>query len=235
MTGSRFLRAGRTASLLLPLAFLGCSGGGDSGPSDTPVTIVKAPAKSGDGQIGNVGEALASPLQVLITRDGLPVQDIEVEWAAGNDGSMSPETSESDEEGIAQSIWTLGPETGTQSASARVTGVGGTVSFTAVAEDGGPSPGATVQVLDNQFAPRDVTILVNQTVTWNWGANVSGSHNVTPSDGSFPPRSGNVQPGPNTYSYTFTAPGTYTYYCEAHGLPAGTGMAGTVTVLAEAP
>ena len=68
-----------------------------------------------------------------------------------------------------------------------------------------------------------------------WGENTGGSHNVTPSDGSFPPRSGEVQPGPNTYSYTFTAPGTYTYYCEAHGLPAGTGMAGTVTVLAAAP
>jgi plastocyanin len=233
MSLSRLLRVALSVSPLVPLVFLPGCNGGDSGPSDSPVTIEKS-SKSGDAQVGIVGQALPTPLEVLILRDGLPAQNVEVEWAAGNDGSVSPSTSESDEDGLATTIWTLGPEAGTQNASARVTGVAGTVSFTATAEDEDPPNGATVTVSDNNFTPRNVTILVNQTVTWVWGT-TANAHNVSPSDGVTPPRSGDLTAGPNTYSYTFGAPGTYTYYCEAHGLPAGTGMAGTVTVLAEAP
>jgi plastocyanin len=239
MNRAHLLRTGLAGMAALTLVSLsGCNSGGDSGPSEPPVTIVKAPTKSGDGQTGVVGEALVSPLQVLVTRDGEPAQNVEVQWTAGNEGSMNPETSESNEDGIAQSAWILGPETGTQSASARVTdAIGSPVSFTAEAEEPGTSPGATVQVLTvggNRFSPRDVTILVGQTVTWVWpeGGN---PHNVAPSDGAFPPRSGDVVTGPATYAYTFTGAGVYTYYCEAHGLPGGTGMAGTVTVLASAP
>jgi plastocyanin len=127
----------------------------------------------------------------------------------------------------------LGPETGSQSASARVTGVSGSVSFTATAEEDEVPTAATVQVVDNQFTPRDVTIIVDQAVTWEWGT-TANAHNVSPS-ATEPARSGNLTTGPATYSHVFTVPGTYTYYCEAHGSPAGTGMAGTVTVLAEAP
>ena len=234
MTRYRLRRAGLSVSLFAPLVILAGCHGDDSGPSDSPVTIEKAPSKSGDAQVGVAGEPLASPLQVLITRDGVPVQDVEVEWAAGNDGEVSPSTSESDEEGIAQTTWTLGPETGTQGASARVTGVSGSISFTATAEESEVPTGATVEVLDNQFTPRDVTIIVGQAVAWVWGT-TANAHNVNPSDGITPGRSGNVVPGPATYTYLFTVPGTYTYYCEAHGTSSGSGMAGTVTVLAEAP
>jgi plastocyanin len=240
MSPSYRRRTGLIPSLSLTLVALGsCYGGGDSGPSDLPVTIAKAPTKSGDGQTGVVGEALFSPLQVLITRDGEPVQNVEVQWTAGNNGTMNPGKSESNEDGIAQSAWILGPESGTQSASARVTdGIGSPVSFTAEAEEPGTAPGVTVHVLTvggNRFSPRDVTIVVNQTVTWVWPEGQTEAHNVSPGDGSIPPRSGNLTAGPTTYAYTFTAPGVYTYYCEAHGLPGGTGMAGTVTVLTSAP
>ena len=34
------------------------------------------------------------------------------------------------------------------------------------------------------------------------------------------------------YSFTFTKPGTYAYYCEYHGNKNGLGMAGTILVTA---
>jgi plastocyanin len=225
--------------LLAPFAALvGCnSSDGDSGPNESPVTIAKA-TKSGDGQTGTTGQALFTPLQVLITRDGEPVQDVEVEWTAGNDGSMSPSTSESNEDGIAEASWTLGPEPGTHAASARVTnGIGSPVQFTAEAETPGTAPGATVQVLTdggNRFLPRDVSIVVGQTVTWVWPEG-GLPHNVAPSDGVTPARSGDTVTGPNMYAFTFSTPGVYTYFCEAHGTSSGAGMAGTVTVLTAAP
>jgi plastocyanin len=37
---------------------------------------------------------------------------------------------------------------------------------------------------------------------------------------------------PHTYHYTFNALGTFHYHCQAHG---GSGMVGTVTVVASAP
>jgi plastocyanin len=38
-----------------------------------------------------------------------------------------------------------------------------------------------------------------------------------------------VNPG-DTFSFTFAAPGTYSYYCQIHGGPGGQGMAGTVVI-----
>lgn len=74
----------------------------------------------------------------------------------------------------------------------------------------------------------DLRIRPGDTVTWEW----PGFHNVVsgvPSqgaagDGRF--RSGNpVSPG--TFSFTFTQPGTYPYYCQLHGAH---GMTSTVIV-----
>lgn len=77
----------------------------------------------------------------------------------------------------------------------------------------------------------DLRIRPGDTVTWEW----SGFHNVVsgvPSqgsqgDGRF--RSGNPV-GDSTFSFTFTQPGTYPYYCQLHG---SHGMVSTVVV--EAP
>jgi plastocyanin len=87
---------------------------------------------------------------------------------------------------------------------------------------------ASVSVLDNQFSPSSVTIRSGGTVTWTWGS--QGQHNVIGDDAKTPPRSGNTTAAPNTYSFTFSTPGTYRYYCEAHGQKNGVGMSGTVTV-----
>jgi plastocyanin len=217
------------------LLLAACGGsGGDTGPNG-PVTIEKAPIGSGDEQEGFTNEMLAEPLRVIITRDGEPVTDVAVTWGTEDGGSLSPSVSTSGDDGTAESEWILGPDRGSQAASASVEdGVGSAVSFSAHAIEPRPPRVITVQVLDNQFLPQSLTVLVGQTVTWSWAAG-GNAHSVTPANDLVPSRSGPPVPGPHTYVYTFTTPGVYTYYCEAHGLPAGTGMAGTVTVLRVAP
>jgi plastocyanin len=85
------------------------------------------------------------------------------------------------------------------------------------------------------FKPENITVVigVNNTVIWTnndtTGAGVS--HTVVPksqpSGGNWPSAgSGNISPG-KTYSFTFTVPGTYDYFCSYHSW-----MAGSVVVLA---
>jgi plastocyanin len=83
--------------------------------------------------------------------------------------------------------------------------------------------------ISNEFTPAAVTVLQGESVTWN---NVGGGlHNVLFDDNSF-----DRPPDPDTSSWTearsFSTPGTFRYYCEAHGGPNGAGMSGTVTVQA---
>jgi len=72
-----------------------------------------------------------------------------------------------------------------------------------------------------------VVIGVNNTVVWVNNDNVA--HTVTARSvpaGASMFNSGNLNPG-QTFEYTFTVPGNYTYYCEYHPW-----MVGTVVVLA---
>jgi plastocyanin len=80
----------------------------------------------------------------------------------------------------------------------------------------------------SRFQPGTVTVNQGESVTWN---NAGGLHNVHFDDNSFvePP---SVSFAAWTVSRTFSAPGSFRYYCEAHGRPGGAGMAGTVNVVA---
>ncbi len=75
------------------------------------------------------------------------------------------------------------------------------------------------------FTPASLTISVGDTVTF---VNGGGFHNVVADDGSF-------SNGPSTsiwsISHTYTAAGTFGYYCAVHGSP-GAGMFGTIVVQA---
>ena len=220
-----------------PLAAVGFAcGGEDQGPSEPPLVIEKTATKSGDLQTGPVGVALGNPLRVMVTREGEPVEGVVVTWSAAQGGSLG-DVQESDESGIATAVWTLGPDVGNQLATATVDGADNSpLNFTATAEedDGPPPPGATVNLLQaggNRFDPAVVTIGVGESVTWVW-TETSGRHNVVP-DGTEPTTSGPLQENPDTYVYTFNAPGTYRYYCLAHGAPGGVGMSGQVMVAAE--
>src|SRR5919201_3056668 len=77
---------------------------------------------------------------------------------------------------------------------------------------------------DLRFSPPSVTITQGDTVTWTNPS--AGFHNVHFDDGSFDMP---MDPTPSMWSVfqTFTQPGTYTYYCEAH---MSAGMTGTVVV-----
>jgi len=98
-----------------------------------------------------------------------------------------------------------------------------------------PSAGAADQQVTatqgNTFSPQTVTVDQGDSVTW---ANGGGFHNVHFDDNSFdePP---NVSLPPWTVSRTFTAPGSFTYYCEAHSFVGMTGTVNVVPVEAAAP
>ncbi|HEX6668481.1 MAG TPA: plastocyanin/azurin family copper-binding protein, partial [Gemmatimonadales bacterium] len=213
------------------------SSDGDIGPGGPPLEVVKAPSKSGDAQEGLVNEALTSPIRVYVTRDGVPEENVEVEWLAGDQGAINPPSSSTDVDGIAESNWTLGPATGEQNASATVDDADGSpVRFVAEAVEPGTPLGATVQVLSeggNRFEPANVTITVGQSVTWVWPEGSVG-HNVVP-DEDTPASSGGLTNGPVSYAFTFPAVGVYRYHCGAHGGKNGIGMSGIVTVVAEQP
>ena len=73
------------------------------------------------------------------------------------------------------------------------------------------------------FSPAVITVIIgtNNTVTWN--NQDSTTHTVTATDNSF--NSGDIKAG-TSWTYTFTTPGNYTYYCIYHS----GWMRGTVVV-----
>jgi plastocyanin len=78
-----------------------------------------------------------------------------------------------------------------------------------------------VFIQNSAFNPSTITVAANTTITWT---NKDGmSHTVTSKTGS-ELNSGNIA-ADGTWSHTFTAAGTYQYYCTIH-----TSMNGTVKV-----
>ncbi len=80
--------------------------------------------------------------------------------------------------------------------------------------------GTSVEIKDYAFTPPTLTVPTGTTVTWT--NNDAVPHTATAQDGSFD--SGNLNPG-QSYSFTFSTPGTYSYVCQYHG-----GMQGTIVV-----
>jgi len=69
------------------------------------------------------------------------------------------------------------------------------------------------------FSPSSITVVVgiNNTVTWT--NDDVGTHTVTADNEAFD--SGYMDPG-QSWNYTFTTPGTYTYHCTLHPWMKGT-------------
>ena len=99
--------------------------------------------------------------------------------------------------------------------------IGGLLVMTA-----GVSSAATVDnsIKDYAFNPADLTVKTGDTVTWTNGD--KAPHTVT-SSGKGPLDSPNLNTG-DKYSFTFTSPGEYAYYCAVHP-----DMVGKVTVVSE--
>jgi plastocyanin len=75
------------------------------------------------------------------------------------------------------------------------------------------------------FAPKELHVSPGTTVVWS---NASAAvHTVTADDGSFD--SGDQSPG-DMFEWTFDSPGTYQYFCQQHGAPDLTDMAGVIVV-----
>src|SRR6266571_6407729 len=76
---------------------------------------------------------------------------------------------------------------------------------------GGTTTTAAVTIGDNFFQPVQDTVGVGGTVTWTWtGVN---QHQVTFDDGA----TGSDALTTGTFSRTFNATGTFTYFCAVHG------------------
>jgi LPXTG-motif cell wall-anchored protein len=78
-----------------------------------------------------------------------------------------------------------------------------------------------VSVKDFEFAPKELTVNVGDTVVWK-NDGPARSHTVTANDGSFD--SGKLDVG-QQFSFTFTKAGTFSYACKFHDV-----MQATITV-----
>ncbi|UWE11194.1 cupredoxin domain-containing protein [Actinacidiphila bryophytorum] len=85
-----------------------------------------------------------------------------------------------------------------------------------------PVSGTAVAIKGFAFSPASLTVKVGTKVTWT--NEDSDAHTVT-SDGSGGPLNSKAMNTGDTFSYTFTKPGTYKYLCTIHPF-----MTATVTV-----
>jgi plastocyanin len=115
----------------------------------------------------------------------------------------------------------------------RLAPVGLTVTVLVVAAAPALAADHTITALsNNQFDRPAIMIATGDRVLF---ANSGGSHNFAFEDGeSYPVNPTGPGPAWNGLSRTFTAAGTYRYYCELHGTLT-TGMRGTITVTAAPP
>jgi len=113
-----------------------------TGQADT-VSLEAQPAPDllvklgGDGQTATAGSELPLPLVVQVLGTDLPIEGASVLFTTGDGGSFSVDSVVTDVNGGAQTLWTLGPSVGTQTATATVSGFASvTTTFTATAAAG---------------------------------------------------------------------------------------------------
>jgi plastocyanin len=85
------------------------------------------------------------------------------------------------------------------------------------ATDQPSAPTAEVKIDNFVFGPQTVTVPVGTTVTWTNHDDIP--HTVVSTDGVFKSK---VRDTDEKFSYTFTKPGTYPYYCSVHPKMTGT-------------
>ena len=99
-------------------------------PADARIALV-----GGNAQRDTVAQTLPESLVVMVTlADGRTLRGAPVAWTAAN-GTISPATSLTNENGRARAAWTLGTRTGAQSSTARLApGAAADIAATAVAD-----------------------------------------------------------------------------------------------------
>ena len=117
----------------------------------TPSVVTVLSIISGDNQTGVTGEALANPF-VVEARDGngTPLEGVGVTFAVSTGGGSLSDTSvETNTDGVAQSILTLGSDPGTNTVEVSVEGIAKTEIFNAEATLPPPTP-TTLSVVSGQ-------------------------------------------------------------------------------------
>lgn len=90
------------------------------------------------------------------------------------------------------------------------------------APSGAPVAGNAVTITNFAFAPASLTVKAGTTVTWT---NKDGDAHTVTSQGSGGPLGSTALATGQSYSFTFTKPGIYSYLCTIHPF-----MTATVTV-----
>jgi len=144
---------------------------GTTGAASAVITI------SGDGQSGAGGAPLAQPLVVAVADQyENPIEGIQVSWATAF-GSVDPASSQTDADGLAQTSWTLDPDSASQTATATVTGLD-PATFTATLSVGAQN----IEIADgnNQTATVGATLPVSPSVyVTDGGGNPAPDEEVT--------------------------------------------------------
>ena len=78
---------------------------------------------------------------------------------------------------------------------------------------GAQSKNVTVNIKNFAFNPPNIAVVLGTAVTWVNNDQAPHTATATKPAGAFD--SGTLQPG-QSYSFTFTQPGTYAYYCAIH-------------------
>ena len=112
---SRHFRRAFSFVAVVGVAVMGsaCSDSGNTAPLVASNIVV---GTGSNAQTGVVGQALATPISVTITdQNGAPISNAVVGWTVGaTDGTVSLPTSQTDANGNASIIWTLGTTRGSR-------------------------------------------------------------------------------------------------------------------------
>jgi len=92
------------------------------------------------------------------------------------------------------------------------------VALAAAVLPGWADPAAAAVAIDNfTFNPQNITVKAGTTVTWTNKDDIP--HALAATDRSFKSKTLDTE---NHYAFTFTAPGTYPYFCSLHPHMTGT-------------
>jgi plastocyanin len=75
----------------------------------------------------------------------------------------------------------------------------------------GPKTEKEIKIDNFSFGPQEITVPVGTTITWTNRDDIP--HTIVSTDGVFKSKARDTD---EKFSYTFTNPGTYTYFCSLH-------------------